>query len=109
MKLKLNQWVLLSVATAALATFPGAPAMAAESENFRLPDRGSPELDWWRDSIKTHDERIAWGREARFGMFGHWGVYSGLGNSFHGRKRGGYTEHIHRRLKIPHPGYRAAR
>jgi hypothetical protein len=39
-------------------------------------------------------------------MFIHWGVYSGLGNQFHGRKGGGYAEHIQRILKIPIPVYR---
>jgi len=28
---------------------------------------------------KTRDERMAWWREARFGMFVHFGIYSGLG------------------------------
>ena len=27
----------------------------------------------------TQDERMAWWREARFGMFIHWGIYSALG------------------------------
>ena len=48
--------------------------------------------------MKTRDERLAWWRDARFGMFIHWGVYSGLGNEFHGRKGGGYAEHIQRVL-----------
>jgi hypothetical protein len=39
-------------------------------------------------------------------MFIHWGVYSGLGNQFHGRRGGGYAEHIQRILKIPIPVYR---
>jgi alpha-L-fucosidase len=31
---------------------------------------------WQREYGPTHDERIKWWREARFGMFIHWGVYS---------------------------------
>jgi hypothetical protein len=76
------------------------------SENFGLPSKESPEAAWWRESMKTRDERLAWWREARFGMFIHWGVYSGLGNEFHGKKGGGYAEHIQRVLKIPIPVYR---
>jgi alpha-L-fucosidase len=75
-------------------------------EYFGLPSKDSPEADWWRESMKTRDERLAWWREARFGMFIHWGVYSGLGNEFHGKKGGGYAEHIQRVLKIPIPVYR---
>lgn len=56
--------------------------------------------------MKTHDERIGWWREARFGMFVHWGVYSTLGNEYKGRKGGTYAEHIQRVLKIPIPEYR---
>lgn len=76
------------------------------SEHFGLPSKESPEAAWWRESMKTRDERLAWWREARFGMFIHWGVYSGLGNEFHGKKGGGYAEHIQRVLKIPIPVYR---
>lgn len=85
-------------------------AMAAETnsppENFGLPSKDSPDAAWWRESMKTRDERLAWWRQARFGMFIHWGVYSGLGNEFHGQKGGGYAEHIQRVLKIPIPVYR---
>ena len=47
--------------------------------------------------MKTHDERIAWWQEARFGMFMHWGVYSSLGNEYNGRKGGNLrrTHHAH--------------
>src|ERR1035441_2399600 len=68
------------------------------ADEFGLPDKSSPEVQWWRDSRTTLDARLAWFRDARFGMFIHWGVYSGLGNEFEGRKGGGYAEHIQRRL-----------
>lgn len=74
--------------------------------DFNLPSKDSPEAAWWREAMKTRDQRLAWWREARFGMFIHWGVYSGLGNEFHGRQGGGYAEHIQRVLKIPIPVYR---
>ena len=88
------------VLVAAETTTPAAP------ENLELPSKDSPEAAWWRDSMKTRDERLAWWREARFGMFIHWGVYSGLGNEFQGKKGSGYAEHIQRVLKIPIPVYR---
>jgi hypothetical protein len=100
----------LCLGVASLNCFP-TRTLAAEinspaAENFNLPSKDSPEVEWWRDSMKTRDERLAWWREARFGMFIHWGVYSGLGNEFHGKKGGGYAEHIQRVLKIPIPVYR---
>ena len=33
--------------------------------------------------MKTHDQRMHWFREARFGMFIHWGVYSDLEGVWH--------------------------
>src|ERR1043166_5473094 len=40
----------------------------------------------------AHDARIQWWRDARFGMFVHWGLYSGLAGTWEGRavtNRGG--------------------
>src|SRR5580765_6103453 len=67
--------------TVFIGSFTGISAFGAES--FDAPDKSSPELAWWRTSMETHDQRIAWWREARFGMFVHWGVYSSLGNEYH--------------------------
>jgi alpha-L-fucosidase len=35
-----------------------------------------PEATWQRECGASHDQRMQWWREARFGMFIHWGVYS---------------------------------
>ena len=75
--------------------------------DYNLPSKDSPEAKWWRDSQTNLDERLAWWREARFGMFIHWGVYSYLGGTWKGRPVTGYAEHIQRILKIPIPVYRA--
>ena len=89
----------------AAAVFVSSVPLFAADE-FGLPAKDSPEAAWWRDSRTNLDERLGWFRDARFGMFIHWGVYSGLGNEFQGRKGGGYAEHIQRVLKIPIPEYR---
>ncbi len=94
-----------------LSLVAGARSMRAADTNwsaasFDLPSKDSPEVQWWRDARTNLDERLAWFREARFGMFMHWGVYSGLGNEYHGRKGGTYAEHIQRVLKIPIEDYR---
>jgi len=48
------------------------------------------------------DLRLAWWREARFGMFIHWGLYSLLGGVWKGREvPGAYGEHIMLRGQIP--------
>jgi alpha-L-fucosidase len=69
-------------------------------------DTNSPDLAWWRDSMQTRDQRLEWWRQARFGMFVHWGVYSYLGGTWQGKAQTGYAEHIQRRNKIPIPVYR---
>src|SRR5258705_538207 len=91
---------VVSILSVVLIAQAFAAAGAPKQDSFSLPDKASPELAWWRDSMKTHDERIGWWREARFGMFVHWGVYSTLGNEYKGRQGGGYAEHIQRVLKI---------
>ncbi len=57
------------------------------------------------ETSAQRDARIAWWREARFGMFVHWGVSSGLGGTWQGKAYGGYAEHIQRMAKIPIPVY----
>ena len=53
-------------------------------------------------SKPDHDKKMAWWREARFGMFIHWGPYAVLGGEYNGhlQRRGG-AEWIMNRCKIP--------
>jgi alpha-L-fucosidase len=60
---------------------------------------------WWKASMKNHDARIAWWREAKFGCFIHWGVYSTAGGEWKGKKVEGYAEHLMRKEKISRQGY----
>ncbi len=66
----------------------------------------APEPSELEAYVPGRDERIAWWREARFGMFVHWGVSSVLGGSWNGRDYKSYAEHIQRAAKIPVPVYR---
>ena len=50
-------------------------------------------------------DRLGWWREARFGMFIHWGVYSALAGEWRGHKVEGYAEHIQRIAKIKRDTY----
>ena len=46
-------------------------------------------------------ERMAWFKEARFGMFIHWGVYSVLGGTYQGAQIPGIGEWIMQSAAIP--------
>jgi len=85
-----------------LCMFAGALCLrAATSEPPRAPSRESLVA-----TPAERDARLGWWRDARFGMFVHWGIYSSLGGTWHGRAYGGYGEHLQRMAKIPIPVYR---
>src|SRR5487761_2051202 len=85
--------------SATIWTLAGPGSLLAAGE-VSLPDKDSPEVQWWRDSRTNLDDRLGWFRDARFGMFIHWGGYSGLGNEFQcrrvGRARQKCRHEIHR-------------
>lgn len=55
---------------------------------------------------EEREARTAWWREARFGMFIHWGVSSHLGGYWKGEPLQGYAEHIQRARRISMADYR---
>ena len=55
--------------------------------------------------VDDKPDRLGWWREARFGMFIHWGVYSALAGEWKGQKVEGYAEHIQRICKIKRETY----
>ena len=74
------------------------PARAAEAES---PDPYANETKDQRDA------RMKWWREARFGMFIHWGVYSVPAGTYHDKQVNGIGEWIMFNGKIPVAEYRA--
>jgi len=52
---------------------------------------------------------IAWWREAKFGCFIHWGVYSTYGGEWNGKPFRGYAEHMMRINKVPRAVYQGKR
>ena len=56
--------------------------------------------------ICTNEERLQWFREAKFGMFIHWGVYSQLAGSWKGKEIPNLGEQIMRYAAIPAVEYR---
>src|SRR3989440_7978836 len=57
------------------------------------------------ESPEQRDARMKWWREARFGMFIHWGIYSVPAGTWNGREVGGAGERLMNVGKIPVAGY----
>ncbi len=75
-----------------------APAASARSTETAPPAAS--------ESKEQRDARMKWWREARFGMFIHWGVYSVPAGVYNGTNIGGLGEWIMNRGKIPSAEYR---
>jgi alpha-L-fucosidase len=96
-----------SCRTADVDHSPEPPSTAStRAPHGAVPIQARPELEWWRRSMETREQRLAWWRESRFGMFIHWGVYSHLAGVWQDQPVRGYAEHIQRIRKIPIPVYR---
>src|SRR5688500_11282702 len=83
--LLLSLILLMGVAFAGAQT--ALPAKSATPEAF--------------ETAAQHDTRLQWWRQARFGMFVHWGLYSGLAGTWEGKPvatKGG-MEWIQQRVK----------
>ena len=88
------------------AAVPVARAQTESAPSFTTNAPSNPNdpalLDWQREYGPSHDKRIKWWSEARFGMFIHWGVYSVPAGSWNGTNvtRSG-SEWIMNRGRIP--------
>ncbi len=60
-----------------------------------------------RETRVQRDRRMRWWREARFGMFIHWGVYAVPAGEYNGEQVGGIGEWIMNTARIPVSAYRA--
>lgn len=62
------------------------------------------------ETSEARDERMRWWREARFGMFVHWGLYSGLAGTWEGKAVGtsGGMEWIQNRVRADTDSYAQA-
>ena len=54
----------------------------------------------------SQDQRMQWWRDARFGLFIHWGLYAELAGEYKGQEVPGIGEWIMKRAKIPVAEYR---
>jgi alpha-L-fucosidase len=98
--------VVLGACRATVPPPPGpAPAPpAAVAPALPMPER--PEMAWWRQSMETRADRVSWFRDARFGMFVHWGLYSLPGGVWNGKAIEGYAEHLMRKERLSVAAYR---
>ena len=87
-------WIIASFALAAAVWLSGATSRAADTDD--------PALDAWKqDYGPTHEDRMQWWRQAKFGMFIHWGVYSVPAGTYHGQNVPHAAEWIMRMGDIP--------
>jgi alpha-L-fucosidase len=91
------------------ASGPAAPVSEGSTEKA-IADSATvaapPPPAWLKQFAPTHDKRMKWWREARFGMFIHWGVYAVPAGVWNGQevKRSG-AEWIMNRGRIPVADY----
>jgi len=75
---------------------PPAQAAPPAAQTAREPAKPAPDAD----------RRLKWWREARFGMFIHWGLYAIPAGVYNGQNIGGLGEWIMNTAKIPSAEYR---
>lgn len=83
----------LALALAAVLTPLAAPCARAQAK------------DYTQESAAQKSARMAWWRDARFGMFIHWGIYSVPAGTYHGERVPGAGEWIMNDAHIPIPEY----
>jgi len=95
------------LAGAGSAQTPPAQTPPAKPAHPKAPPE-PPSLDPHAKETKAQrDARMHWWREARFGMFIHWGLYAVPGGVWQGHPTGGAGEWIMHDLKIPVASYAA--
>jgi len=80
-------------------------AMFALSLAAALPAAAEPAPGGFVKDDPFTSPRTAWYREAKYGMFIHWGLYAVPAGEYNGKKIGGIGEWIMNNAKIPIPEY----
>jgi alpha-L-fucosidase len=76
--------------------------LAGDAPTHTPPDEATEIAAW----AATRDERMAWWREARFGMFIHWGLYAPAGGFWDGKRyEQHYAEWIQHWAAVPSDEY----
>lgn len=70
--------------------------------NLFAADTNDPAFVAWQEQCgSTHDERMEWWRQAKFGMFIHWGLYAVPAGTYKGQQSKHIGEWIMRDYNIP--------
>lgn len=80
-------------------------ALFVAPSNLGDPIMPKPDSVQFGETKAQKDKRMAWFREARFGMFIHWGVYSVPAGEWKGQNYGGASEWLMYSAKIPVKDY----
>ena len=83
---------IIMIAVLCMALIVGCRQEGTGTSIFDVPDG---------KNILSKDERMEWWRQARFGMFIHWGLYAVPAGEWKGEKISGIGEWIMERAKIP--------
>ncbi|MEI6179037.1 MAG: alpha-L-fucosidase, partial [Verrucomicrobiota bacterium] len=82
----------------------GSLAAIATLTSMAAPMSGDP---YANETPAQRDARMAWWREAKFGMFIHWGIYAVPAGNFDGKPIDSIGEWIMLNGKIPMDRYKA--
>jgi alpha-L-fucosidase len=97
-------WKTISVPNVAIPAGQHVIRLTIDSQANR--DQGCINFNWLRlRDDPTTSPRLAWWRDARFGMFIHWGLYSQLAGHWNGQTTPGLGEWIMNDLHIPASQY----
>ena len=89
---QLLTWLIATLTLAGVNTIFAAEPVADDSTAFH-------------ETPQEHDARMQWFRDAKFGMFIHWGLYSQLAGEWQGQTVTGGAEWIQNYLNIPSSQY----
>ena len=81
------------------------PARVAAAEDTNAPASNTKTEEPKPETKEERDARMKWWREARFGMFIHWGLYAVPAGTWNGKQIGGIGEWIMNNGKIPMKDY----
>ncbi len=81
------------------------PVLFACAMNIPLPGYAQYEKDWDKGMVSKPNPNLAWFKEAKFGLFIHWGLYSKLAGTWKGKRYYGSGEWIMNQAAIPAAEY----
>ncbi|WP_263374740.1 alpha-L-fucosidase [Granulicella aggregans] len=104
--MKISRWVVAGVAVA-LGARAGSASAQVEGERYTVASAHPVAAIQDTETPAQRDARMAWWREARFGMFIHWGLYSIPAGTWDGKPVGFIGEWIMNSASIPVADYKA--